>query len=61
MGSIAHKPGHLATAHPVSNHEDPVQTVIVARPMITANLILQRQNHRFGIGDAERLHALLMN
>jgi len=27
----------------MSNHQDPVQTVIVARSMIAADLILQRQ------------------
>jgi hypothetical protein len=47
----------LRTGQALRHQQHPVKPVIVARFFRTVNLILQSQNHRFGIGHLKWFHA----
>ena len=52
-GGIAQQSTNFRACHPLGDQQQPVETVIVSRFIRPANLILQSQNHGFGIGNAQ--------
>lgn len=56
-GSVAQQAPDFRARRPLGHQEDPMETVIVAGFLRTANLVLQAQNHRSRIIDLQRSHA----
>ncbi|HEV2454981.1 MAG TPA: hypothetical protein VGY98_12005 [Verrucomicrobiae bacterium] len=55
-GSITQKAGCLGATHALGDQQNAVQPMVVARLIGAAYLVLQCQNHFFGIRDGECLH-----
>ena len=55
--SVAQQAPDFRAGRSLGHQEDPMETVIIARFLRTANLILQAQDHRSSIGDLEWSHA----
>jgi hypothetical protein len=49
--AIAQKAGHFGTTQTLGDQQNAVQAMVLARLIGTANLVLEGQNHFFGIGD----------
>ncbi len=56
-GRIAQPTGHLPATHSLGHHQQPVEPMIVARFPGALDLLLQRQNDRSSLGNAEGFHA----
>jgi len=54
---MTHQSTDLWAAHPLGDQQHPAKAVIVPRFLRPANLVLQSQNHRIGIGIARWFHA----
>jgi hypothetical protein len=54
--SIPQKPRDLGTGHPLGDQQHTMQSVIIARFLRTANLILQSQYDARGISDLQWFH-----
>jgi hypothetical protein len=57
--SITQQLTDLRTGHALGHQQHPVEPVIIARFFRTANLVLQPENDRFGIGNLEWSHAFM--
>ena len=55
-GRVAQPPADLRTGHALRYQQHPVESVIIARFVRTANRVLQSQNHRLGISNLEWSH-----
>ena len=53
---VAQEVADLSTTHALGDQQQAMQSVVITRLGRTLNLVLDRQNHRLGIGNRELFH-----